>query len=245
MKTCTLLRTGLAALFLSLASSVAAAFEGKVDIKMTSARDDGNLSMTYFVKGTRMRTEFKAPADKKGRSEGAFASIVNWETREMMVLMADEKMYMVHKIPDSALEKADKAQADSDFKPTGRKEKIAGIEAEEYVGKSDGKRTEMWVTKELGKFMMANQGKGGGGPFGGKKKDPGSAWARFAEQGDFFALRVIQRAKENAPEDFRMEVTKVERSAQPDTLFTPPADYQKFEMPGMGDMLKGMIPGGR
>jgi hypothetical protein len=152
--------------------------------------------------------------------------------------MSEQKMYMVHKISDETIEKAGNKTAETDFKPTGKKETIAGLEAEEYAGISEKKRTEIWVTKELGKFMMANQGKGEG-----KKGAAPSAWAKFAEQGDFFALRVIQRAKEGAPEDFRMEVTKVEKGAQADTLFLPPEDYKKFEMPSIGDMMKGMIPG--
>jgi hypothetical protein len=162
-------------------------------------------------------------------------SIMDMEKREILVLMSEEKMYMVTKMPEEALDKANKQAAEMDFKPTGRKEKIAGIEAEEYAGTSDKKRTEVWVTKELGKFMMANQGKGG--------KKGASAWAKFAEQGNFFALRVIQRAKEGAPEDMRMEVTKVDKGALPNSLFQPPEDYQKFEMPSMGDMMKGMMPG--
>jgi hypothetical protein len=40
-----------------------------------------------------------------------------------------------------------------------------------------------------------------------------------------------------------METTNVDRSKQDDALFVPPADYEKFSMPGMGDMMKGMIPG--
>ena len=55
--------------------------------------------------------------------------------------------------------------------------------------------------------------------------------------------RVIQRSKEGAPEDMRLEVTKVEKSKLAESLFLPPEGYQKFEMPSMGDMMKGMIPG--
>jgi len=237
----TILRTAVACLLASATASLALAFEGKVDMKMTSSRGDNTMPMTYFIKGSHMRTEMSVPPDKENKNGGTFATIMDLEKREVIMLMAEQKMYMVHEIPAATMEKASNKTAEADFKPTGRKEKIAGIEAEEYAGQSEKKRTEIWVTKELGKFMMANQGKGG--PMGGKKGGQSSAWARFAEQGDFFALRVIQRAKEGAPEDFRLEVTKVEKGSQPDSLFKPPADYQKFEMPSMGDMMKGMIPG--
>jgi len=220
-------------------TTIASAFEGKVDMTMTSSTADGVMPMTYYVKGTNMRIEMATPPDKNNKS-GTFATIMDLDKKEMTMLMPDQKMYMVNKIPEATADKAKAKSTESDFKSTGRKEKIAGIEAEEYVGISDKKQTELWVTKELGKFMVANQGKGG------KKGAQSSAWAKFTEQGDFFALRVIQRAKEGAPEDMHLEVTKVEKGKQPDALFLPPADYQKFEMPGMGDMMKGMMeaPGG-
>ena len=197
------------------------------------------MAMTYFVKGSHLRIESQIPPDKKHKEGGTFAMIINMESRETIMLMDEQKMYMVHKIPEATAEKAESKAAEMDFKPTGRKEKIAGIEAEEYAGISNKKRTEIWVTKELGKYMMSNQGKGG--PMGGKKA-VASAWQKFAEQGNFFPLRTIQRAKEGAPEDFRMEATKVEKRSLADSLFAPPADYQKLEMPSMGDMMKGMIP---
>jgi len=216
-------------------ATVALAFEGKVQMTMTSSTAEGVVPMTYYVKGTNMRIEMATPPDKHNKDGGTFATIMDLDKKEMTMLMPEQKMYMVHQIPDATVEKAKAKATEPDFKPTGRKEKIAGIEAEEYVGTSDKKLTEVWVTKELGKFMMANQGKGG------RKGAQTSAWAKFAEQGDFFALRVIQRAKEGAPEDMHLEVTKVEKGPQADALFLPPADYQKFEMPNMGDMMKGMM----
>jgi hypothetical protein len=230
-------RLAAACLLAVVTVSTALAFEGKVAMTMSSASGDGSMPMTYFLKGTHMRIEMAIPPDKHNPNGSTFATIMDLEKKEMTMLMADQKMYMVHAISDAASEKAKAKAADADFKPTGRKEKIAGIEATEYVGHSDKKLTELWVTKELGQFMMANQGKGG------KKGSQDSAWAKFAEQGDFFALRVIQRAKEGAPEDLHLEVTAVEKGPQADALFLPPADYQKFEMPNMGDMMKGMIPG--
>ena len=163
--------------------------------------------------------------------------IMDLKKKEMIMLMPEEKMYMVHPIPDLK-DDGIKKSGDIDFKPTGRKEKIAGIEAEEFIGKSDGKITEVWVTKELGKYILQQ----GAGP--GSKKSSG--WEAFARKDGGFPLRVIQRSKEGGPEDFRMETTNVDRSKQDESLFVPPSDYTKFampSMPGMGDMMKGMIPG--
>lgn len=214
-------------------ASMALAFEGKIEMKNTVGKE--SMPMTYFVKGTLMRVEMKAEGGKrKGKGGESVAMILDTAALEMTILMESEKMYMVQKLSGGEVEKGQK-EADMEFKPTGRKEKIAGIEAEEYVGVSKKQRVEVWVTKELGKYMTANPG----GPMGGKKK--ADAWAVFAEKENFFPLRTITRAnKEGAPEDSRMEVISVDKSTQPDSLFKPPADYQKFEMPNIGDMMKGM-----
>ncbi len=36
------------------------------------------------------------------------------------------------------------------------------------------------------------------------------------------------------------EYKNLKTGPQPDSLFEPPADYQKFAMPGLGDMMKGL-----
>ncbi len=222
--------------------SGALAFEGRVEMKMyTYGKRPTEMPMVYSIKGTKMRTDTTI-ADKKGKTQ-TFGSILNWETQEMLMLMDEQKMYMVVSLKEAA-EKAAKQSGDAgkfEFKPTGRKEVIAGVEAEEWAGISEGKRVEVWVTKTMGKFMMGNSG---GNPMaGGKAKT--AAWEQFMQKNDFFTLRTIVRPKEGAPEEMKMEVQKIEKKSLPDSLFVPPADYQKFAMPSMGDMMKGMIPGGR
>jgi hypothetical protein len=48
---------------------------------------------------------------------------------------------------------------------------------------------------------------------------------------------------------FKLELTNLKVGPQPEELFEVPAGYSKFEMPGMGDamkgMMKGMMKGGR
>lgn len=215
-------------------ATLASAFEGKVEMKTTTGRE--TMPMTCFIKGQLMRMEMKAQSGKRKGGEETMSVIMNTETQEMTMLMDKDKMYMVLKSPKDQIEQAQKDNA-MEFKSTGRKEKIVGVEAEEYIGTSKKQYIEIWVTKELGKFMMANPG----GPMGSKKK--ADAWQAFAEKENFFPLRTITRAKEGAPEESRMEVTAIDKSKQPDSLFKPPSDYQKFEMPDMGGMMKGMIPG--
>ncbi|MGC4072436.1 MAG: DUF4412 domain-containing protein [Nibricoccus sp.] len=237
MNTSSLFRSfGGLCLALLLSAVSASAFEGKVDMTMTSGpKDKEPQAISYRIKGEKIRMEMTAPSSGKKKKKGddaMGAMIMDMKKKEMIMLMTEQKMYMVHPIPEP--KEGKKKSSDIEFKATGRKEKIAGIEAEEWVGKSDGKINEVWVTKELGQFMTQQ-----GGP-GGKQS---SAWEAFAQKGNMFPLRVIQRSKEGGPEEFHMETTAVDRSKQDDALFAPPADYEKFSMPGMGDMMKGMIPG--
>lgn len=229
-------RHAAACLFVAATSTMASAFEGKVEMKTTSGKD--SMPMTYYVKDTLLRVETKVQGKRKGKQESA-AMIMDTKAQEMIVLMDEDKMYMVQKIPEGTVEKVQKDN-EMEFKATGRKETIAGVEAEEYVGTNKKQRVEVWVTKELGKFMTASAG----GPMGGHgSKNP---WEIFAQKENFFPLRSITRAnKEGAPEETRMEVTAIDKSKQPDSLFKPPADYQKFEMPSMGDMMRGAMPGQR
>jgi hypothetical protein len=44
---------------------------------------------------------------------------------------------------------------------------------------------------------------------------------------------------------FKLELTNLVVGPQPADMFEVPAGYSKFEMPGMGDMMKGMMKGGR
>ncbi len=41
-------------------------------------------------------------------------------------------------------------------------------------------------------------------------------------------------------EVYKMEATKVEPGKLPESLFQPPADFQKFQMPSLGGLMKGL-----
>lgn len=240
-----------AALISGTQAIAATTFEGSVD--MTITQDKTTMSMTYYIKDTKIRMESRMPASgKKSAGDMNLVSLADTEKREVYLLMPDEKMYMVMQMPDpdAAAQTAAKSKtpAPVQFKPTGRTETIAGLTCEQYVSEEDKKArviTEMWVTKELGKFVMQQQGgKSKGGMFGkGGKPDPKDAWQAFAEKNGFFTMRVVQRKKAGAPEDFRLEVNNITRAAQPDSRFDIPPGYKKFEIPKMGDMLKGLMNG--
>ena len=59
-----------------------------------------------------------------------------------------------------------------------------------------------------------------------------------------FPMRVVGSSADGK-ETFRLEVTAVEKKSLPASDFQVPPGWKKFEMPNMGDMMKGMMEGGR
>jgi hypothetical protein len=223
-----------AALLLPVALSAASTFEGELRMQMTSGKEKP-FDIDYFLKGGKARI-----VPQLGQ-KGSMAMIMDTTKMEMTMLMPEQKMYMVTSIK-SATEEAAKQAGTADVVPerTGRKEKILGYTCEEYLLKSkDGTSSAIWVTDEIGAFA----GLGGGGMSGGRGRGPtAQAWENAFAGKNQFPMRVIGLDKKGV-ENFRMEVTKIEKKSLPDADFLPPAGYQKFEMPPMGDMMKGMMKG--
>lgn len=226
MKTKTLL--SLLPIAAAFCTTALQAFEGKLDLTINNAeRDNTPHNVTLIIKGELLRSDFAPPPGPRGRELGKIATIIDRSKHEVTLLLLDHKMYATHQLSDKLREKLSMDFAESEFKPTGRKEKIAGIEAMEYVGQSDEKRyTELWVTKEMGKFLMDNPGMA-------DTPNPGSliaqaAWARFAYSNDFFVLRAVERTAKNGPEIFRLEVTRVDRVSQDAALFKVPDGFNKI-----------------
>jgi hypothetical protein len=89
----------------------------------------------------------------------------------------------------------------------------------------------MWLAEGLGTFMAFNQNPMGGARGGSTPP----AWERALAGKELFPLRVAGKDKAGK-ESFRMEVTAIEKTSLPDSMFTPPAGYQKLDM---GGMMKG------
>lgn len=209
------------------------AFEGRVNLTITNTeRSDQPRNLTLLIKGELLRTDFTPPAGPRGREVGPTATIIDHSKHEVSILFLQRKTYMVHPLSGKMREKISENLTTDIFKSTGRREKIAGVDAEEYVGASDEKRyTEVWVTKEMGKYLLASQGMGETANTGGLTAQ--ALWAQFAYTKDFFVLRAIEREGKNGPEKFRLEVTKIDRASQDDSLFKVPSDFKKIEPRGM------------
>lgn len=209
----------------------AASFEGTVRMKMSQPRGQA-FEMTYRVKEGFIRTEVQA-------GEGVVATIMDLNKQEMIVLMPEQQMYMVHSLAaaKAAAEKASQG-ADVTFEKTDETEKILGYDCVKYISKTKDQVSDVWVTDELGGF--AGLGTAPGAGKGGRGKAQ-AAWEKALMGKDAFPMRVVSRSPKGA-EQFRLEVVAVEKAAQPASLFAPPAGYQKFDM---GAMMRGMLPGGK
>lgn len=240
-------RAFLAGVLLVPAAVSAASFEGKVTFRMTSGRDKP-VDMTYNIKGDKIRMEMAGQKDVGGM-------IMDTSKREMTIIMDEQKSYMVMALPQSAADAIAKQNEEVKLEKTNETEKILGYTATKYIStEKNGTETELWLAEGLGTFAsFTNQN-----PMGRGRGAAPKAWERALEGKELFPLRVVGRDKGSSRADkgksadkakakggnetFRMEVTAIDKKSLPDTLFNPPAGYQKFDM---GGMMRGMIPGAR
>lgn len=211
------------------AALVAASFEGKVSFSMTTGRGQPQ-SLTYNIKGDKIRIDM--PGQK-----GMGGMIVEPAKKEATMIMDEQKMYMVMAMPDVVAQAAEAKADDVKLEKTGEKEKILGYDAEKYISTHAGVKTDLWLAEGLGTFMaIGNQNPMMGGGRGGPAPQ---GWEAALANKELFPLRVVSRGKDGK-ETFKMEATAINKGSLPDSLFTPPAGYQKLDM---GGMMKGMMPG--
>jgi hypothetical protein len=222
------------ALLTASVSSAADAFQGKVSHAITSGKAKSQ-TLNYSIKDQKLRMDMEA----EGHS---VATIMDMGKLEMLMLMAEQKMYMVmpmKKPIEQAQAQAQARQGEStaDIEFTGKTDTILGYKCNQILVKDKGTVTEMWVAEGLGMFMgLGQQGGGGGGMFGGGHKSANAAkWEEALKGKGGFPLRVIS-TDPKGKESFRMEATKIEPGTLPDSLFVPPAGYQKFQMPDLGGL---------
>ena len=208
----------------------AGAFEGKVSLALT-AEKGRTTNMDYSLKGRMVRMDINAEGHQ-------MTSIMDLAKLEMIMLMPEQNMYMVMPIKKPVEAAAKAGESTAEVEVTGKTETILGYKCSQLIVKDKGTVTEMWVAEGLGTFMGLGNGGGGGGPFGGGRKAANAAkWEEALKGKGGFPLRVITRDAKGR-DSFKMEATKIEPGSVPDSMFSPPAGYQKFEMPDIGSMFK-------
>ncbi|WP_404423036.1 DUF4412 domain-containing protein [Nibricoccus sp. IMCC34717] len=223
---------GLALLGLGAGLQAAETFEGRVHMKVGEGRENHEIS--YAVKTDKMRMDMPT-----GKAEGMGGIIVDFKAKQMFILMDMDgrKMYMKRPLPTDVPAGA-KDEAAIEPKPTGKTEVIAGYPADEYeLANADKSVTHLWLGKGLGTFMSAPSMDGPFGGGGGKAKHS-EAWEKAVKKSGMFPLRVVT-VSAKGKELSRMEVTKIEKTALPDSLFSTEG-YTEFQIPGFGGGLPGM-----
>jgi hypothetical protein len=217
--------TAALALLLAPAAVVAQGFEGVISMKLTGGGQD--MELTQYVKGARTRQEFS------GGPMGAAAMIIDGTTGKVMMLVDEQKMYMVMEAGSAAAADAPDGPV-PEITATGRKDNIAGHACEYYqVKMPEGGTVEICAATGLGYYTRFNDFPGGrGGRRGGGAAATRNVrfWQEKFSEG-FFPLKTV--TTQNG-QTMTMEVTKIEKKSVSDDLFTPPAGYTEMKMPGRG-----------
>jgi len=211
-------------------------FEGKVTMTITASDSkNGPQSINYSMKPGYMRMDMNV-------GKGFGGMIMDFKNRQMLILMPQQKMYMVKTIDEPQIDEA-KAKANRDtstkFVNTGEKETILGYTCTKLVVSNDRTSSDIWVTDQLGNF--AGMSPGGGG-FG-RRSQPPPEWESALKGVGFFPMRVVSTDKEG--KKFKLEVTSVEKQSLSDSLFEAPDGWRKFDMGAMlGGAMSGAFGGG-
>jgi hypothetical protein len=214
---------------------IAETFEGKVTMSITSpTMKDGPQTMNFSIKEGYMRMDMES-------KRGPMGVITDFKNQQMLILIAPMQMYMVRPIPQpgSAPAGAQAPASHTDLQDTGVKDTILGYTCTKYTATGKEGTSEIWVTDQLGSFSGLFHG---GGP--GQRPQAPQAWENALQGKNFFPMRVVTSV--NGSEKFKLEVTSVDKESLPDSLFSAPDGWRKFDMGAMmGGGAPGGFPGGR
>lgn len=219
-------------------------FEGKVSLTVTSSTSkNGPQTLNMSIKGSSMRTDVST-------TRGTMSAIVDGKARQMIILMPQQKMYMVQPLPSTPAAAAAQAAAATGTKApstfvtiqdTGTKENILGYPCEKYTSTTMNGTSEIWLTDQLGNFA----GLFNGGPPG--RSEAPQPWEAELKGKNVFPMRVITTM--GGKGTFRMDVVAVQKTPLPDSLFMAPDGWRKFDLGAlmggsMGSMPASRIPSG-
>jgi hypothetical protein len=211
---------GLAVILTAGSLQALGSFEGEVDYSMKSKDTEG--AMAYLLKGKKMRVNM----EMKGHSS---AMIMDLGTRKTIMLMPEQKMYMVSSIPES---KADAKKFEGKFSKTGKTQEILGHHCDEWLYQGKESQVSTWCASGMGAFMgMGQQG----------KNMSAEAWVEAVKHKGLFPLKTEVRDKDGN-NTMTMEATKIDKRSVSSSEFEPPAGYKKINMPSFGGDGSGKKP---
>ena len=217
-------------------------FEGTLTMTISSSTSkNGPQELNMSLKDGNMRTDIQS-------SRGTMSAIMDMKNQQMIILMPQQRMYMVQPLhqpsaPQGQYQQyqgqAQAAGSTPTLVDTGVKETILGYECTKYTATNEKGTTQIWVTDQLGTFAGMFHG---GAP--GRPAQPPADWENALKGKSFFPMRVEGT---NDRGTFKMEVTAINKTSLPDSLFAPPEGWQKFDLGSImgGGGFPGGFPGGR
>jgi len=196
----------------------------------SSSSKNGPQAINMSLKDGNMRTDIQS-------GHGTVSAIMDMKNQQMIFLMPQQRMYMVQTMSQPVIPQGQAHAAGSTptLVQTGEKETILGYECTKYTATNEKGTTQIWVTDQLGTFTGLFHG---GAP--GRPAQPPPEWENALKGKAFFPMRVIGTTGRGT---FEMEVTAINKARLPDSLFSPPDGWQKFDL---GSLLGGGgFPGGR
>jgi len=198
-------------------------FEGIITFNIES-QSNGPQKMKYYVKGNKVRMEMDMPGMAAGMSP---TMIFDNGTNKMYTLISQMKSYM--EIPINMDEKNDNQndKMDDNDRPvkTGKTDKIAGVECEQWIIKNPEGETELWNAKGFGNFLFVQNN-----AFM-KRNSNRPQWVKDIMEEGFFPFRIISKDP-NGNVEMKMEVTDVQRKNLSSSMFEIPSGYKKMNIPG-------------
>ena len=201
-------------------------FEGEIVMKITSKDQDKPQTIDYYCKGSKIRFEAKGEGSESG------VMIIDSKDNNAIIIMPERKMYMSYPFHNALGAASDTMRSEierevekGNLKMTGETKNINGYQCEKWSFKDDeGKNGEAWMTKGIKNFFLFSN------PMKRRSNEP--EWERKLIDEGYFPMMVITKNEDGEVES-TMEVTSIVPKSLDKSLFTPPSDYKKMEMPMM------------
>jgi len=181
-------------------------FEGIVTTNFVS--DNEPVVMSLKTKDGKIR--FDHP-----EMRGMGYAIMDVNAEEMIVVMESQRMFMRQPFHEASAE-----TMTGDLEATGETKRILGYQAEQYIYREDGEKTELWVTDELpGFFMSPNP----------SSTEVSPAMRSLLERNVFLLAATTHDA--NGRVTAKMEVTGIEKTSLDASEFQAPEGFREMQMP--------------
>jgi hypothetical protein len=186
-----------------------APFEGEI---LVTVKDEASMklptSITYDVKGNKVRY---VPAT------APIYAIGDLDAQEAYAVDDTQKAYDALEVKSAPNAKATPAPK---VQKTGRNEKIAGLDCENWTIDDGSEKVDVCASKGIAYFDLASNAKAGSAE---------TAWAVALTTEKAFPLRVVVHDK-SGKEEYRADATRADRKKLDDSLFKPPAAYKKADL---------------